>query len=206
MISGHDSLLGFGGENRRATRSGMQKPTSVVVFGVLNLLFAVLGFFGTIGSTLILLGMNTSNPVYWIMQESAPYRMFMYVSVPLGLLFIGVLALAGVGLLTSKPWGRTASIAYAVYALVMGVIGGIVNAVFLVGPLVEQASAGGGPEAVGAAGGAAGGMLGTCFGLIYPIVLLIFMFRKNVVDFFRSQGGAAVLDQGAPTMRSNESP
>ncbi len=26
-------------------------------------------------------------------------------------------------------------------------------------------------------------MAGTCIGLIYPIVLLIFMFRKNVVDY-----------------------
>lgn len=182
----------------------MEKPTSIVVLGVLNLLFAVLGFFGTVGSILILLGMNTSNPVYWIMQESTAYRVFMYVSVPLGLIFIAVLALAGVGLLISKAWGRTATIVYAVYALVMGVIGGLVNAVFLVGPLVEQAAAGGGPEAMGAAGGAAGGMIGTCFGLIYPIVLLVFMYRKNVVDFFRAQGSGG-LDVGAPTMRSSGS-
>ena len=165
----------------------MERPTSIVVFGVLNLIFAVLGFFGTIGSVMMLLGMNADNPVYWIMQDSAPYRYFMYVSVPLGIVFIGVLALAGAGLLMSKAWGRTATIVYAIYALAMGVIGGVVNAVFLVGPLLEMASASSGPESIGAAGGAIGGMFGSCVGLIYPVVQLIFMYRKNVVDFFASR-------------------
>jgi hypothetical protein len=59
--------------------------------------------------------------------------------------------------------------------------------VFLVGPLLEQASHSQGPAAMGAAGGAIGGLAGSCFGLIYPIVLLVFMFRKNVVDYLRSQ-------------------
>lgn len=162
----------------------MERPTSIVVFGVLNLLFAVLGFFGTIGSTLILLGMNVTNPVYQIMQDSAVYRIFMYVSVPLGMLFILVLGIAGAGLLMSKPWGRTATIVYAGYALVMGLLGGLVNAVFLVGPLIEQASNSAGPEAIGAAGGAVGGVFGTCIGLVFPVLQLIFMYRKNVVEFF----------------------
>ncbi len=162
----------------------MEKPTSIVIFGVLNLLFSVLGFLGTLGSVMILFGMNTTNPVYIIMQESPAYRVFMYVTVPLGLLFTAVLALAGIGLLISKPWGRTATIVYAVYALVMAVVGGVVNGLFLVGPLLEQASATSGPEAMGAAGGAIGGMAGTCFGMIYPIFQLIFMYRKNVVEFF----------------------
>jgi hypothetical protein len=161
----------------------MQRPVSIVVLGVLNLLFAVLGLLGTVGSVLILLGMDASNPVYGIMQSSQAYRIFMYVSVPLGLAFLCVLVAAGVGLLLSKAWGRTATIVYAIYAIVMALLGGVVNAVFLVGPLIEQASSSGGPEAIGAASGAVGGMAGTCVGLIYPIVLLIFMFRKNVVDY-----------------------
>ncbi|MFW5739709.1 MAG: hypothetical protein ACOC1F_05025 [Myxococcota bacterium] len=163
----------------------MQKPSSVMVFGVLNLLFAVLGFFGTIGSVLVLLGMNTDNPVHVIMQESAVYRAFMYVSVPLGLIFIGMLALAGVGLLMSKPWGRTATIVYAIYAIVMGLIGSLFSTVFLVVPLLEQASHASGPEAAGAVGGAVGGLFGGCIGLFYPIFQLIFMYRKNVVEYFK---------------------
>lgn len=167
--------------------ASMQRPASILVLGVLNLLFALLGLFGTLGSVMILLGMNEANPVYGIMQSSDAYRIFMYVSVPLGVLFIGVLALGGVGLLMSKAWGRTATIVYAVYALVMGVVGGLINSVFLVGPLLEQASHSQGPAAMGAAGGAIGGLTGSCFGLIYPIVLLVFMFRKNVVEYMRSQ-------------------
>ena len=88
----------------------MERPNSVLILGVLNLLFAVLGLFGTLGSVMVLLGMNQTNPVYGIMQESFAYRLFMYISVPLGLIFIVVLGLAGVGLVTSKAWGRKLTI------------------------------------------------------------------------------------------------
>ncbi len=118
----------------------MQRPVSIVVLGVLNLLFAVLGLLSTVGSVLILLGMNASNPVYGIMQSSEAYRIFMYVSVPLGMVFLCVLVAAGVGLLLSKAWGRTATIVYAIYAIVMALLGGVVNAVFLVGLRAHLAS------------------------------------------------------------------
>jgi hypothetical protein len=61
----------------------------------------------------------------------------------------------------------------------------IVNFIFLVRPMLEQAQNQRGPEAAGAIGGAAGGMIGGCFGLVYPIILLIFMFRPTLAAAFR---------------------
>jgi hypothetical protein len=162
----------------------MERPTSVLVLGVLNLLFAGLGLLGMAGWVFVLLGMSTSNPVYSLIQQSAPYRMFLCVSIPLGLVFTGALALGGAGLLLSKPWGRTSTLLYAVYALLTGLLGVAVSAVHLVGPLLEQASNNPGPQIIAAAGGALGGLAGTCLGLLYPVVLLRFMFREDVAEYF----------------------
>ncbi len=41
--------------------------------------------------------------------------------------------------------------------------------------------------AAGAIGGAIGGMFGGCLGIIYPVLLLIFMLRSNVTAAFRPQ-------------------
>jgi hypothetical protein len=54
-------------------------------------------------------------------------------------------------------------------------------------PLLQQASEMSGPEQAGVMGGAIGGVMGGCFGLIYPILLLFFMMRPNVVAAFQPQ-------------------
>jgi hypothetical protein len=97
-----------------------------------------------------------------------------------------------------KPWARKLSIAYAIYALVFGVVGIVVNFLFVVRPMLEQAQGRQGPEAAGAIGGAFGGTIGGCFGLVYPILLLIFMTRPNVVAAFRT----AVPPPPPPTVAS----
>jgi len=169
----------------------MQRPTSVLVLGILNIMFGVIGVFGLFGSAAILLGMNPSNPMNHILEASDFYRVYLWASFVLGFFATIVLVAAGIGLILSKAWARPATIAYGVYAIVMSLVGQVINAVFVIGPLMESASAGGGPEAIGATAGAIGGMAGGCIGLIYPIVLLVFMFRKNVVEFFQSLRGGA---------------
>ena len=53
-------------------------------------------------------------------------------------------------------------------------------------PLLDQANAAaGGPEQAAAIGGMIGGLFGGCLGMVYPIVLLIFMCRRNVAEALR---------------------
>ena len=164
----------------------MQRPTSVTVFGILNMVFAVFGVFGMIASIAVLMmPASSSNPVVKIMQENQAYAVWMKICIPLGLLSCAALLAAGIGLMCLKPWARTLSIGYAIYAIVFGILGMVVNFLFLVPPLLAQARQQHGPEAAGAIGGAIGGTIGGCIGLIYPVVLLIFMFRPNVVAAFR---------------------
>lgn len=164
----------------------MQRPTSITVFGILNIVFAVLGVFGVLATVALFASAATGhNPVIRLMRENPGYAAFLKVTIPLGLIAAVVLLAAGIGLLLLKPWARVTSIGYAIYTIAMGIIGMAVNVVFVVRPLLAEAAQAQGPEAAGAIGGAIGGSIGGCLGLIYPILLLVFMTRPKVAAAFR---------------------
>ena len=165
----------------------MQRPTPVTVFGILNIGFAALGIFGVLASLMLFTAFaaNSNNPVVQLIQDNPTYAAWMKVSIVLGVLVAVALLVAGIGLLMLKPWARIVSIAYAIYSCVMIPVNTVVNYVFVLHPLLQQAQGKPAPEAAGAIGGLVGGIIGSCFGLVYPIFLLIFMLRPNVVAAFR---------------------
>lgn len=170
------------------------RPTSINVFGVLNIVFACFGIFGLLGSAAVLFAAGDSNnPVIKVMHENPGYATWLKISFVLGIPGCGALAASGIGLLLLKPWARFLSIVYGGYAILLGLLGTIVNVIYLVLPLLRQAQEQNGPEAAGLIGGAIGGSVGGCIGLIYPILLLIFMTRPNVVAAFRSDAQSAAL-------------
>ncbi len=93
--------------------------------------------------------------------------------------------LASIGLLLSKNWGRLLSMGYAIYAIVMGIAGGVVSWIYVTAPLLDKMSASSGPDVYGAIGGAIGGTIGSLAGLLYPIAILVFMTRKRVVEYLK---------------------
>jgi hypothetical protein len=170
----------------------MNRPTAVTVFGILNIVFAVFGVVGVFASVMLFaaVGTDSKNPVVQIIHNNALFADWMKVSIVLGLVVSAALLVAGIGLLKLKPWARLVSIAYAIYGVVMVVVGGVVNYFFLVQPLLAQAHTQPGPAAAAAIGGAIGGTLGSCFGLIYPVLLLIFMLRADVKAAFGPAAGS----------------
>ena len=165
----------------------MQRPTSVTVFGILNIVFAGFGIVGIVFAAMLftVVGSNSNNPVVQIIQDNPGFATWMKISVVLGFIVSLALLAAGIGLLKLQPWARTISIIYGIYSLIMVPVGTVVNYIYVTRPMIEQAQGTQGPAAAGAIGGAIGGMIGGCFGLIYPVLLLIFMFRSNVVAAFR---------------------
>ncbi len=164
----------------------MSRPTSVTVFGILNLVFAALGVFGIITTlAMVRLAAGTNNPAMQVMRDNPAFLAWLKLSIPLGLLSAVMLTACGIGLLMMKPWARKLSIGYAFYAIVLSIVGMVVNYLWMIRPMMEQAAQKQGPEAAGAIGGAIGGLAGGCFSLIYPILLLIFMTRPKVVAAFR---------------------
>jgi hypothetical protein len=168
----------------------MQRPpVTVTVFGVLNIafaLFAVFGLFMTIA--LFSAAGATANPVVRIMRENPAYAGWLKITIPIGVIACAVLLACGIGLLTMKRWARKLTIGYAIYAIIFGLVGMVVNFMFLLRPLMQEAARQQGPEAAAAIGGAIGGAFGGCFGMIYPILLLIFMTRPKIVAAFNSSG------------------
>jgi len=165
----------------------MNRPTSVTVFGILNIVFAVLGLFALAATAFLFFpeAAALKNPVIQLIHDNPAYAAWMKFSLMLGLAAVVVNLMAGIGLLQLKPWGRLLSIIYAIYSIVMVVVSSVVNYFFLMRPLLDQAAQKQGPEHAAAVGGAIGGMFGSCFGLIYPILLLVFMLRPNVAAAFQ---------------------
>jgi hypothetical protein len=172
--------------NIRSQIKNMQRPTSVTVFGILNIVFALLGIFGVAASLLLFaaVGTNSNNPVIQIIQDNPSYAAYLKFSIVVGVVVALILLATGIGLLMLKPWARVISIIYGVYAIFSVIGNTIANYYFVTKPLLEKAQTEQGPEAARAVGGAIGGMLGGCFGLIYPILLLIFMMRPKVAAAF----------------------
>ncbi|MCE9528115.1 MAG: hypothetical protein K8R36_18900 [Planctomycetales bacterium] len=168
-----------------------QNPTAATVFGILNILFGVVGLCGLTLSAVLMFSalsaqMAKDNPALQLMETNAIYRTFTQVAVVLGFVATVVLIIAGIGLLQIRPYGRTLSIGYGVYSIVMNVLGMIINVAFVFPALLESANAaGGGPAAAGAWGGLIGGVFGGCMGFVYPGLLLYFMFRPNMVAAFK---------------------
>lgn len=165
----------------------MQRPTSVTVFGILNIVFAVFGLCGVAFSVRLFMPSAdmANNPVVQIFQSSPVYEAWMKLSLALGVVVVVALVASGIGLLNLKPWARTISVVYGIYAIVMTIASEVINYFFLVQPLLQRAHSEQGPQAAGDIGGAIGSMFGGCFGIIYPVLLLIFMTRPNVVEAFR---------------------
>lgn len=161
----------------------MQRPASVTVFGILNIVFGALGLFGTLfsGAAVFLaeaqglprLGEEEINPVW---------GMWLKIGVVLGVVGAVALITSGGGLLGMRRWGRVLAIVYAVYAIADAVLTVVVQYVFVTQPLLEQAA---NPAARQTAMFMVGASLGgSCLGLIYPLLLWYFMSRPHVVAAF----------------------
>jgi hypothetical protein len=167
----------------------MPPPTSVVVFGILNIIFGLLGFLGTAFSAFVLFGMAGDNP--FLAAQGAIMAAWVRITVVLGFLGATMLLVSGIGLLRMRSWGHNLAIAYAIFAVVVAMLGVAVQ-IFEVLPQIQQA--GRGADSAPLIGQAVAGTLGGCIGLIYPLLLWYFVTRPNVVAAFAGTSSAEPLD------------
>lgn len=164
----------------------MQRPNSVTIFGILNIILALAGIGGTLNTLNLFTqsGSAAANPVTDLIFKNPGFATWTKVGSVLGLGACIVLFSAGVGLLRLKEWGRKLSLVYAVYGIVAGTIGIGVNLLFLVRPMLEQSAQKQGPESAVMIGVAFGVIIGGIAGLIYPILILAFMTRPKIRAVF----------------------
>jgi tetrahydromethanopterin S-methyltransferase subunit F len=100
-----------------------------------------------------------------------------------------ILIAAGLGLLKMRPWGRTTSIVYAVLVIVSQVAQFVASTVY-VNPIVDAWMADwtarhpGAEMPFGITTSPILGILGTLFGMVYAVVLLVFMLLPSIRQAF----------------------
>ena len=144
------------------------RPASVTTFGILNIVFGGLALLCTPFSAFAVFSMpNEFNPAQW-------YKGWLIFSSALSVICSAWLLALGIGLLCLKRWSRTGSIVYAWITIVFGVIGMVINFAAMTSGGISMS-----PET---SAGFIGGLFGGLIGLVYPILLLIFMKRKPAVE------------------------
>jgi hypothetical protein len=165
----------------------MQRPASIIVFGILNFVFAAFGVIGLIASfALFSAPADSSDSVIKLIHQVPAYAAWLRICIPLGILSCAALLAAGFGLLTFKPWARLLSIAYAIYAIVFVIAALGVNLYLMVQPFFDQVGQKQQLEAAAAVGGPLSGTVGGIFWIVYPAALLAFMLNSKVAAAFAS--------------------
>ncbi|MBD1866382.1 hypothetical protein H6F88_26940 [Oculatella sp. FACHB-28] len=148
---------------------GQTVPSSVKVFGILNIVF---GSFGLVTSPLGLLSLDQSIEFFENFGANSATIGWFRASAWFAPLMALALLILGIGLLMKKPWARSGSIIYAYIAIAIGIL----NMIFIVG-IFSGGLASSDPAAIG---GIVGGVVGGLVGLIYPILTIIFLSKPNV--------------------------
>ncbi|MBI4600764.1 MAG: hypothetical protein HY721_02275 [Planctomycetes bacterium] len=165
----------------------MQRPTSVTVFGILNICFGAVGILGCLSSFRFLFDRPPGdNPVYEVMYESPTYLAISRGMLLPSLIFSALMLASGIGLLRSKRWAWIAAIVCGVVGIATGLVSTVLNHSYLFRPLMERAATMPGPQKAGLIGGAVGVLLAGIASLIYPILLLALLSRRTVAAYFRS--------------------
>ncbi len=171
-----------------------QRPATAMIFGILNIVFGIMGICGSLISGGMLIAVGSGQLDQQMMDQMQQfndpvYFGFLSMQLVLGSIFAIVAIISGVGLIQFRPWGRKLANIYSIASLVLLIIGFVFNLVYAVLPAIQAANSGDADPAQvgGAIGGAVGGILGSCFGGIYPICALYFLNRKSFVAAIENQ-------------------
>ena len=162
------------------------RPTALLVLGIINILYGSLGVCGGIFNlaTNLIVGMGPpqgmQDPMAKLMTENTLFKTLTLLQVGLGTIFAAVLLVAGSLLIKVHPLGRTLSIAYSIFAFLSMVLG-IALMVMMYGPMRDGMAEQGLPAETAGVFMLVGFGVGACIGLLYPIILLVFMFRPNII-------------------------
>ncbi len=146
------------------------RPTSVTVFGIINIIWGAMGLLSApLGVIMMFFRPRT-------MTLSEGVKVWLMFSSVIGLVCSVLLIILGIGLLKLKPWARVWTFGYGLFTIAWGIMGMVLSIIFI--------SSGGYGFSPNVMPGVIGGFCGGIVGLIYPVLLVIFMRRENVIQAF----------------------
>lgn len=176
----------------------MQRPTPVLVFGILNIVFAVFGVLGSLFSLVMFqLPFMRENPAIHRLLDLPIYVVWMRMMVMVGIVMAAAQLPLGIGLLFMKRWARRGCVPFAIISMFVAVAGQYINLIYVLPEMTAGLSGSNSPDAMGAFGGAIGGVFGGSMSLVYPVLLLIFMTRPGIVAAFETNSGPPPLPAGS---------
>ena len=167
------------------------KPTSVMVIGVIGIIFGAMGVICTPFSIVPYVlpkfmpaGAQQANPMVELVTSSTPLMIWTIFSTSLSMVLAIVLLTGSIGSVRLSRWARKLMIGYSIVALIAMVLGLVVMLAVML-PMMMSRMNGGSAEQTGAfVGGIFGGIFGILFGSALPIAILICYRRPNVVAAF----------------------
>jgi len=143
-----------------------KKPAAIKVFGILNIIF---GSFGLISSPFAFIGMKTGQTMF---NFGPTYTTWLMVSGVIGIIGGAISLVSGIGLCRIKEWARILAVGYSYFNILFCIIG------IFISVYVFMPSLPGNSPAV--SGGMVGAIGGGIVGLIYPILIVVFLSKQNV--------------------------
>jgi hypothetical protein len=168
-----------------------KRPTRIMVFAILNIIFGVLGLFGVVAGAGLQLAMpalkqslpkpppgKDNPPDTMEIMEKVEQRVPSYKAVQWGLMGLGlvlslILLVAGIRLLKMDPLGRWLSVAYSLLRILTE-LGGLVYTIAVINPVIEEIMETS-PVKLPTWTFTGLSICGAFFGMAYAIVLGVFM-------------------------------
>ncbi|HEY3862295.1 MAG TPA: hypothetical protein VGO59_10440 [Verrucomicrobiae bacterium] len=157
-----------------------QRPVSTLIFGILNIGWALMLMAGLF-MMMVLSRIKTpsSNPALQAMQADPNYSALMHFNAVAGAVMGVVLLTFGIGLLLLKDWARLGSIIYSVIDIVRVVVMSMLSWPYTKRMMENVPNV---PQGMMQGFAMIGLVVGLLFGVGYPALLLFFMTRPNVID------------------------
>ena len=155
-----------------------RKPAAITVFGILCIIFGAMGMFSLLPESTFGQNNAANNPLYELIEKNETFAEFMKISTVVGIITSIALILIGIGLLKLYPLARKAAILYGFYSVISTVLATVITFTLLYDAL--EVIAQGFIEVIVIVV-----VIIVVLILIFPVLLIIFMLRPNVIEAFR---------------------
>lgn len=169
----------------------MKRPVSVLVFGIINIIFGVFGVLGFAGHLVVKLELIPipgvkENPVMQLMAENPSYALYTEVLAILGFVAAILIIAASIGMFQLKPWARAVTIGWCTYSVLITILGAVVNHVMVMQPMLAEVDDG--PVRVGILIGMVFALVFTVLFVGYYVLVMAMLSRAKVRDAFDGIG------------------
>jgi hypothetical protein len=170
------------------------RPASLTVFGILNIIFGVIGLAGSLMSyQLYFTPLDSQTGIMADLLRHDPfYASCMRIIIVPATVFVSAQLISGIGLLKAREGARRLAIFCGIYGILSGIVVGYLTINHVLPYTIETVVKTVKDPAVAEMTRAmtkVSGIFGLVAGLIYPVLTLIFLAKKRVRDYCLAKAG-----------------